>query len=217
MTVYIVRAIGTNMFKVGYTVGDVEKRLRELQTGCPNRLEVYHIFRGAGRGMEKEISTDLSDFTADGGSEWFSISSSVLDSRLKMFTIPSGASDEEVGEGSNDWIYRPANGRDDSIVNEIAQLQHRKKAWQNRSSNDEIRSKSYSDEEIDKMFKFLGGRGRDGLIETIQELADKNDLDFDQAVRKAACLTAFSQCRKRIDYLEEILTERVLARKKAGL
>jgi hypothetical protein len=45
-TVYIIRAVDTNFVKVGFTQGDPRKRLRELQTGCPLRLEVEAAMPG---------------------------------------------------------------------------------------------------------------------------------------------------------------------------
>jgi hypothetical protein len=50
-TVYVLRAKGTNLVKIGFTGGDVEERRRALQTGCPHELVVELAFAGT---MEDE-------------------------------------------------------------------------------------------------------------------------------------------------------------------
>lgn len=45
-TVYVMRAKGTNLCKIGFTSGDVEERRRALQTGCPHELIVELTFAG---------------------------------------------------------------------------------------------------------------------------------------------------------------------------
>jgi hypothetical protein len=50
-TVYVLRAKGTNLVKIGFTAGDVEERRRALQTGCPHELVVELTFAGT---MEDE-------------------------------------------------------------------------------------------------------------------------------------------------------------------
>jgi hypothetical protein len=73
-TVYIIRAVDTNFVKVGFTQGDPRKRLRELQTGCPLRLEVEAAMPGTLE-AEQFIHEMLTRFQvkAPGGNEWFCI------------------------------------------------------------------------------------------------------------------------------------------------
>lgn len=45
-TVYFVRTVGFNLFKVGYSRGDGRFRLSVLKTACPFDLELLILFRG---------------------------------------------------------------------------------------------------------------------------------------------------------------------------
>lgn len=45
--VYFVRAGRTNTLKIGWARSDVEKRLRELQTGCPHTLHLIGFMPGS--------------------------------------------------------------------------------------------------------------------------------------------------------------------------
>jgi hypothetical protein len=42
--VYVIEAKGQHLFKVGFTTTDPEDRLRQLQTGCPHKLELLTAF-----------------------------------------------------------------------------------------------------------------------------------------------------------------------------
>ena len=43
MIVYLLRQEGTDIFKVGITK-DIKQRVKSLQTGCSNKIEVYKVF-----------------------------------------------------------------------------------------------------------------------------------------------------------------------------
>lgn len=73
--VYIIRALGTNSAKVGFTRWEPERRLRALQTGCPHRLELVASWPGT-RAAEEFIHGMLTRFQLRAqpeleGHEWF--------------------------------------------------------------------------------------------------------------------------------------------------
>lgn len=43
-TVYLINAWGTEKYKIGYTKRDINHRLRELQTGCPDEIILVKKF-----------------------------------------------------------------------------------------------------------------------------------------------------------------------------
>ena len=53
MTVYILRAAGTDLYKIGYTNGLVAKRVASMRTGCPHRLETICWFPTADLSLEQ--------------------------------------------------------------------------------------------------------------------------------------------------------------------
>ncbi len=69
MTVYFARASGTDHLKIGFTDGDVNDRLRQLQTGCPNRLVLEDALEGDFK-TESFIHEELKAFRHEKG-EWF--------------------------------------------------------------------------------------------------------------------------------------------------
>ena len=40
--IYILKQEGTNIIKIGVT-NDLDKRLRSIQTGNPNKISIYHF------------------------------------------------------------------------------------------------------------------------------------------------------------------------------
>lgn len=71
MKVYILRQAGTNLWKIGRTSGEVDKRVASLQTGNPASLEVYAVLNGD-KGLEKRVHKELRRQRKKGGGvEWF--------------------------------------------------------------------------------------------------------------------------------------------------
>lgn len=66
--VYFIEAIGANRLKIGYTVGEPEKRLKELQTGCPHKLRLVHAIGGE-QSDERELHAVFAHLRENG--EWF--------------------------------------------------------------------------------------------------------------------------------------------------
>lgn len=76
--VYFVNAVGTDLFKVGFTAGDTRARIRSLQTACPYDLEVYDtIIHPDAQAIEREIHQKLSGYHRRG--EWFEVDRNVID------------------------------------------------------------------------------------------------------------------------------------------
>lgn len=72
--IYIIHAIGTEYYKIGLTRNHIEHRLRQLQTGCPHRLEaVYSNKVDDVEGVEAYIHDVLSNYRTVG--EWFELPS----------------------------------------------------------------------------------------------------------------------------------------------
>lgn len=69
-TVYVMRAKGTNLVKIGFTAGDVEERRRALQTGCPHELVVELTFAGT---VEDERRAHLHYRERRTIGEWFQL------------------------------------------------------------------------------------------------------------------------------------------------
>lgn len=72
MSVYFIRA--GNYIKIGYA-DDPRKRLKELQTGNPNKLELLGSIPGD-VSREKEVHHIFSDFRVNG--EWFELTTDIL-------------------------------------------------------------------------------------------------------------------------------------------
>lgn len=70
--VYILRVSGTDQYKIGITK-DVEKRLKNLQTGNPHPIELYAFYPTKYyKNLEKKVHKICKDRSI--GGEWFSLS-----------------------------------------------------------------------------------------------------------------------------------------------
>lgn len=72
MSVYIVHRAGTQFVKIGYTSGDVHKRVAQWKTGSPEPLKVLRVLPGD-RALEQRLHRqfDYLRVSDGGGSEWF--------------------------------------------------------------------------------------------------------------------------------------------------
>jgi hypothetical protein len=66
--VYFIEAGNTGLIKIGHTEGTVERRIAELQPGCPFALRVVGTMDG-GRDTERDLHLMFEDRRARG--EWF--------------------------------------------------------------------------------------------------------------------------------------------------
>lgn len=75
-TIYAIEAIGSGRVKIGWTRTTVERRLRDLQTGCPFPLRVLATTTGLQRD-EWKIHRQLRPHLAVAGTEWFHLTPEV--------------------------------------------------------------------------------------------------------------------------------------------
>lgn len=68
--IYIVRAQGQDLYKIGFTARTPEERLKEVQTGCPYPLKIIHVFEGS-QDDEKRLHLEFHEFLIHG--EWFQL------------------------------------------------------------------------------------------------------------------------------------------------
>lgn len=84
--IYFAHAVGTDLVKIGFTAGEPAKRLKELQTGCPQRLELLAAIEGTeadeGR-WHRDFATDRSK------GEWFRLSAQLAIAIIKAATNQS--------------------------------------------------------------------------------------------------------------------------------
>jgi hypothetical protein len=68
--VYFIRDEATQFIKIGFTAGDGEDRLRDLQTGCPGRM-VLLIQREGSKQEEAALHKRFADARVRSDGEWF--------------------------------------------------------------------------------------------------------------------------------------------------
>ena len=44
---YLIKAEETNLYKIGYTAGTTESRVKAMQTGCPHKLSIIKEVNGS--------------------------------------------------------------------------------------------------------------------------------------------------------------------------
>jgi hypothetical protein len=71
---YVIQAIGHDLYKIGYSSADPERRLEDLQTGCPYDLKTILLMDGE-RADEARIHNFLKEKGLHVRSEWFEIKS----------------------------------------------------------------------------------------------------------------------------------------------
>jgi len=89
--VYFIRSGNRERFKVGYTEQRVERRLKELQTGNPDKLEVYFVIESNEAGLiEGLFHSLLSEYQTEARNEWFAISEETLQQIIENERTKSG-------------------------------------------------------------------------------------------------------------------------------
>jgi hypothetical protein len=76
-TLYAISAANFQAVKIGITCYRLNARLSSLQTGCPDRLEIFGFLPDASYSQERSIHTLLEDFGFCG--EWFQICFETID------------------------------------------------------------------------------------------------------------------------------------------
>ena len=83
--IYLVKAEGTNLYKIGYTGGKAKNRVKAMQTGCPYKLSIIKEVDGS-QYREKLLHEAFLGKRKQG--EWFEFDDETLEEvNLKMVTI----------------------------------------------------------------------------------------------------------------------------------
>ena len=75
--IYLIRAKKTDLYKIGYTNGDPEERMKSMQTGCPYELEIIETSLG-GKEKEKRFHHFFKDHKTRDKGEWFKFDSNII-------------------------------------------------------------------------------------------------------------------------------------------
>ncbi len=74
--VYLLCEYGSSpeRYKIGITRGDVEKRIKQLQTGSSNEIILISKYKSPHYlKIETNLHKEYSKYSTDGGSEWFEL------------------------------------------------------------------------------------------------------------------------------------------------
>lgn len=97
--IYLVKAEGTNLYKIGYTDGKTEKRVKAMQTGCPHKLSIIEEAFGD-IDKEKLLHNTFSKQRKQG--EWFEFDDDLIQ---KVVDKMHNATQEELCiEKIDSWI-----------------------------------------------------------------------------------------------------------------
>lgn len=94
---YILQNKGTNEYKIGIT-NDLNRRLKELQTGCPNELIIIKIYTHYQRKFTERYERILHDYYTEQGcriredGEWFRLDKS----DIALLTQPNGIKEQNA-------------------------------------------------------------------------------------------------------------------------
>jgi hypothetical protein len=99
--VYVIRAVGTDSYKIGFTTKTPEERRASLQTGNPRELEVVAAFVGTTED-ERRIHQLLEDYRQEG--EWFRLTVPDLIGQLAKTVVLAPTLHSEMTVASPDQI-----------------------------------------------------------------------------------------------------------------
>lgn len=92
--VYILKAKNTNFFKIGRTDQSVERRVKQLQTGCPIPIEIYKTIETSSPiNVERAFHDYLMGCETVG--EWFDVDEGILEN---MMYVSLGALENYIPE-----------------------------------------------------------------------------------------------------------------------
>ena len=78
--IYLVKAEETNLYKIGYTKGQVKNRVKGLQTSCPHKLSVVKEVEGS-QSKERQLHEIFIENRQQG--EWFEFVGKTLEKVFK--------------------------------------------------------------------------------------------------------------------------------------
>ena len=105
--IYIIKAEGTNNYKIGYTK-DVGKRLKGLQTGCPNNLKIIDTFQGNCK-REREIQEQFKQYKIRENGEWFEFTPKLAEKVLKKINDNCDKRKDAISDYYKDLILDKTN------------------------------------------------------------------------------------------------------------
>jgi hypothetical protein len=110
--VYFIGNREKEVVKIGYTSGTAEKRLKELQTGCPFKLEVLHTIEDATIKDEKRLHAKYSEYRLNG--EWFT-----LNWEIEKLTYENSYYNLYLSNGESVGIYKDEDSEKDLFFTEF--------------------------------------------------------------------------------------------------
>ena len=116
--IYLVKAEGTNLYKIGYTDGKAEKRVKTMQTGCPHKLSIIEEAFGD-MDKEKFLHNTFSEQRKQG--EWFEFDDDLIQKVVDK--IHNATQEELCIEKIDSWIEVYESWTRDSRCND-SRLEH---------------------------------------------------------------------------------------------
>ena len=118
--IYLIRAEKTNLYKIGYTSGKAEDRVKALQTGCPHKISIVRELMGD-QTREKRLHSIFSKYRKEG--EWFEFDKETLKKveDEMVFTTKEEWDAIEVESARSmyeDWVRTSdsSNGRTENLI-----------------------------------------------------------------------------------------------------
>lgn len=107
MIVYIVKIESERKYKIGYTKRKLEKRLKELQTGCPDVIEPVWYFKSKYvTKLESYLHRQFKDKKIEG--EWFLLENEDIDN-IKRECVNFEKRVDFLMESENPFILKEFN------------------------------------------------------------------------------------------------------------
>ena len=100
---YLVKAEETNLYKIGYTAGTTESRVKAMQTGCPHKLSIIKEVHGS-QEREKWLHEAFSENRRQG--EWFEFDEETLEKVYDMMVAKRPKHNEITTEEWRDMYER---------------------------------------------------------------------------------------------------------------
>ena len=79
--VYLLCELGSDpeRYKIGVTKDDPRKRIKQLQTGCPNEIALIRTFESRFyRKIEGTLHREYARYATSGGTEWFELPTDIV-------------------------------------------------------------------------------------------------------------------------------------------